>query len=106
MSRAPTSTKLLFVCLDAAARAASSDRRRLSRLAERHAATICFACRERGHAARDCPNVQLEDAGDGTGSSRPGKAEDQKLVGICYRYESFDARLIHTFRRYCILIVC
>ena len=36
------------------ARKAASERRRLKRQDLRHADTICYACRQQGHAARDC----------------------------------------------------
>ncbi|KAH7913282.1 hypothetical protein BJ138DRAFT_657062 [Hygrophoropsis aurantiaca] len=52
-----------------------SEDRRLRRISERDANTICFACREKGHSARDCPK-----AGDGK-----GKKGGDKVVGICYR---------------------
>ncbi|KXN81456.1 hypothetical protein AN958_04567, partial [Leucoagaricus sp. SymC.cos] len=54
--------------------------RRQKRIQERSVGTTCFACREKGHAAKDCPNVKSnsgeEDAFQGKGRS---------LVGICYR---------------------
>ncbi|KAJ6502499.1 hypothetical protein C8R45DRAFT_621558 [Mycena sanguinolenta] len=46
--------------------------RRLKRVEERNATTICFACRLKGHSARDCPSSQ---SGDKSNSA----------VGICYR---------------------
>ena len=50
-------------------------------MSERQADTICFACREKGHAAKDCPSSRLSDTlGDEAGRKvAPG-------VGICYRY--------------------
>ncbi|KAK7020560.1 hypothetical protein R3P38DRAFT_2970183 [Favolaschia claudopus] len=44
--------------------------RRLKRIEERNATTICFACRLKGHSARDCPS-----SGD----------KSKNAVGICYR---------------------
>ncbi|KAJ7594540.1 hypothetical protein C8J56DRAFT_1044275 [Mycena floridula] len=43
-----------------------SDTRRQKRISDKLAATTCFACREQGHAAKDCP-------------------KSEKTVGICYR---------------------
>jgi len=64
-------------------RATSTKARRLKRIAERHAHTTCFACREVGHSARDCPTVtQPEGDGDG-GKTKPGTGA--AVVGICYR---------------------
>ncbi|KAG6849643.1 hypothetical protein H0H93_006647 [Arthromyces matolae] len=54
------------------------EKRRLQRIEEKKQATTCYACRQNGHSAKDCPNTD-----------RPG--EDQKqtqLVGICYRFAS------------------
>ena len=36
--------------------------------------TTCFACREKGHAAKDCP------------SNRSGGGKSKAGIGICYRY--------------------
>ncbi|KAJ3966483.1 hypothetical protein EV361DRAFT_954035 [Lentinula raphanica] len=60
-----------------------SERRRLQRIAEKNAATICFGCREKGHCAKDCPK---NDGKEG--------AETQQL-GICYRCGSIR----HTLSR-------
>lgn len=59
-----------------ASRAAASEHRRQQRIAERDALTTCFACRERGHAARNCPRTKIQDANGKTG---------RNAVGICYR---------------------
>ncbi|VDC01676.1 unnamed protein product [Peniophora sp. CBMAI 1063] len=59
---------------DDADRAAASEKRRLKRIAERHANKVCFACREMGHAAQLCPNVKPED-----------QAKGANPAGICYR---------------------
>lgn len=50
--------------------------RRLKRIEEKNAGTTCFVCREKGHAARDCPKAS-EIAGPDSGSGN--------VVGICYR---------------------
>ncbi|KAJ6596959.1 hypothetical protein DFH09DRAFT_107080 [Mycena vulgaris] len=49
-----------------------SELRRQKRIDERNAATTCFACREKGHSARDCPSSQSD-----------GKSKG--AIGICYR---------------------
>ncbi|KAJ7452342.1 hypothetical protein B0H11DRAFT_286676 [Mycena galericulata] len=49
-----------------------SELRRQKRIEERNAATTCFACRSKGHSARDCPSAQSD-----------GKSKS--VVGICYR---------------------
>lgn len=43
--------------------------------------TICYACRERGHSARNCPKA-LAANGEQNGRSKLGR----QVVGICYRY--------------------
>ncbi|KAI0081976.1 hypothetical protein K474DRAFT_1634682 [Panus rudis PR-1116 ss-1] len=78
---------------DAAARKLASERRRQKRQESRHADTICFACRERGHAARYCPKA-LPQGEDGTnensvdGEATPANGKfvaAARVVGICYR---------------------
>ena len=66
--------------VDAADRAAASEKRRLKRIAERHANKVCYACREMGHAAQLCPNVKPEDQANGANPA-----------GICYRYACLSA---------------
>ncbi|XP_006459613.1 hypothetical protein AGABI2DRAFT_66090, partial [Agaricus bisporus var. bisporus H97] len=56
----------------------SSETRRGKRINERLADTICFACREKGHAAKDCLTVKQ-------GSSAKNGAKNGDVVGICYR---------------------
>ncbi|KAG5729773.1 hypothetical protein E4T56_gene935 [Termitomyces sp. T112] len=52
-----------------------SNWRRLKRINERVEATTCYACRQKGHAAKDCPNTEkLNEDG-----------QNAKIVGICYR---------------------
>ncbi|TRM70296.1 hypothetical protein BD626DRAFT_563952 [Schizophyllum amplum] len=55
-----------------AERAQRSEQRRLQRISERDADTTCFACREKGHAARFCPKTK-------------GQGGNKTAVGICYR---------------------
>ncbi|CCO28975.1 putative protein C683,02c [Rhizoctonia solani AG-1 IB] len=64
---------------DDLARKQSSEIRRLRRIDERHKDTICFACREKGHAAKECPKANLDEA---EGDALPVKKD---LVGTCYR---------------------
>ncbi|KAK7692228.1 hypothetical protein QCA50_003853 [Cerrena zonata] len=64
---------------DAAARKAASEWRRLKRQDDRHADTICFACRKSGHPAKYCPESIGEDSG------RSSKTSGANAVGICYR---------------------
>lgn len=54
-------------------RKSASETRRQGRIAERQADTICFAYREKGHAARDCP------------TSKTAEGRTKNVVGICYR---------------------
>jgi len=53
-------------------REAASELRRQKRIAERNAMTTCFACRAKGHAAKDCPQ-------------NSGRKSNAHIVGICYR---------------------
>ncbi|KAF8840705.1 hypothetical protein BDN67DRAFT_968147 [Paxillus ammoniavirescens] len=56
-----------------------TEQRRLTRIAERHADTVCFACREKGHAAKDCTKAV------GEGGDDDGQKNINKVVGMCYR---------------------
>ncbi|KIP06997.1 hypothetical protein PHLGIDRAFT_71798, partial [Phlebiopsis gigantea 11061_1 CR5-6] len=56
-----------------------TERRRLQRQDERYADTTCFACREQGHAAKNCPKALAADGS--AGKSKLGR----QVVGICYR---------------------
>ncbi|EMD33674.1 hypothetical protein CERSUDRAFT_159922 [Gelatoporia subvermispora B] len=72
----------------------SSERRRLQRIDDRHADTICFACREKGHTARDCTTfiAPATDGAEGQGGgarAKPGRS----AVGICYRCGSWRHNL-------------
>jgi len=61
---------------EAANRAVQSELRRRKRVEERQANTTCFACRAKGHAARDCP----------VANTHPGElSKIDNIVGICYR---------------------
>ncbi|KAI6131591.1 hypothetical protein EDD16DRAFT_867817 [Pisolithus croceorrhizus] len=53
-----------------------SENRRLKRIAKRQEDTVCFVCREKGHAAKDCTKT--------VGDARAGEG-GKKVVGICYR---------------------
>ncbi|KAG0700829.1 hypothetical protein DFH29DRAFT_929889 [Suillus ampliporus] len=64
-----------------------SETRRQKRIAERHADTTCFACRQKGHAARDCPTTRNEAARGG------GPGRQRSSVGICYRCGSTQHNL-------------
>lgn len=77
----------LNVCpsaLDAQARKEASERRRVKRKDQRTTDTICFACREKGHAARDCTKA-LRPTEEGDGTKRTKKSVGKSAVGICYR---------------------
>ncbi|OCB87368.1 hypothetical protein A7U60_g5508 [Sanghuangporus baumii] len=69
--------------------AARSEQRRLQRKQEKLANTTCFACREKGHAAKDCPKVKSSQ----TSGNRAGKSN--LITGICYRCGSSQ----HTLSR-------
>lgn len=55
--------------------------RRQKRIQGRVADTICFACREKGHAAKDCTNVKCQ-------GMNSGMDKEKKFAGLCYRYTS------------------
>jgi len=61
-------------------KAAASETRRLKRKAERCSNTTCFACREVGHSAKDCPSIQPD-----TNVTGDGAPKAKNLIGICYR---------------------
>ncbi|KAF8894327.1 hypothetical protein CPB84DRAFT_1816117 [Gymnopilus junonius] len=54
---------------------ASKEARRLKRIQQKNVDTTCFVCREKGHAARDCPTAKNTAEGE----------KSAKVVGICYR---------------------
>ncbi|KAI0829434.1 hypothetical protein BC628DRAFT_1360507 [Trametes gibbosa] len=62
----------------------ASEQRRVQRMQERNADTTCFACRERGHTARDCTKSIVADALEGERGKR-GVRSGRDAVGICYR---------------------
>lgn len=71
--------------VDEAARKLASERRRLKRKDERTVETVCYACREIGHAARDCTRA-LDASGADSNSRKTGfKQTGKKAVGLCYR---------------------
>ncbi|KAL4249013.1 Zinc finger CCHC domain-containing protein 9 [Abortiporus biennis] len=78
---------------DPQSRKFASEKRRIQRQDDRMANTICYACRETGHAARHCRNAPaiLED-----GQERPSggkKKANRSMVGICYRCGSTQHNL-------------
>jgi zinc finger CCHC domain-containing protein 9 len=73
-------------------RAPRSEARRQKRIAGRQAETTCFACREKGHMAIDCP------VAGGNVDNKNRDESRRKIVGICYRYVCFSS-----FRSFIIL---
>ncbi|RPD61939.1 hypothetical protein L226DRAFT_508810 [Lentinus tigrinus ALCF2SS1-7] len=69
---------------DANVRKIASEQRRMKRIDDRNAQTICFACREKGHTARDCTNTLAPDALEGE-AGKPTTKSGRDAVGICYR---------------------
>ncbi|KLO11729.1 hypothetical protein SCHPADRAFT_830574, partial [Schizopora paradoxa] len=68
----------------------ASEQRRLQRIGERQANTTCFACREKGHAAKDCPTAKELIKGYDDAALEGEEGQHQKksavpLTGICYR---------------------
>lgn len=62
-----------------------TEQRRLKRMLDRQVDTVCFACREKGHAAKDCPGAGRE--------SGEGHKNVKTVVGMCYRFVfSFPCR--------------
>ncbi|KIM75942.1 hypothetical protein PILCRDRAFT_46025, partial [Piloderma croceum F 1598] len=57
-----------------------SELRRQKRISERQADTTCFACRKKGHAAKDCPISRLDDSLEDEEGSKVVSG-----VGMCYR---------------------
>jgi len=72
---------------DAQTRKEASERQRLKRKDQRTSDTVCFACREMGHAARECTKAlrPLEESGSASAGPRGKKSTGKSAVGICYR---------------------
>jgi zinc finger CCHC domain-containing protein 9 len=79
-----------------------SEARRLKRIAGRRVHTTCFACREVGHSAKDCPTIlqvseRAPDRGDDDDDDDETKprssAAVKVVVGICYRCGSRNHNL-------------
>ena len=58
-----------------------SEARRQKRIKQKLAETTCFACREKGHAAKDCPTSQKQNSTE----DDDGEEKTTNVVGICYR---------------------
>lgn len=67
-------------CQPSTGRAQKSEQRRLDRQSSKHAGTTCFACRAKGHAAKDCPTVLLAASTDG-GYAAKRKADGEEVEG-------------------------
>ena len=85
-------SSFLFVIITpttaAADRAASTEARRLKRMAGRYEHMTCFACRQVGHSAKDCPTVRPDADPEGytTTTTKPNtETTAVAIVGICYR---------------------
>ncbi|KAJ7632684.1 hypothetical protein FB45DRAFT_791855, partial [Roridomyces roridus] len=55
-----------------------SEARRLQRIADRNAETTCFACRSKGHSARDCPKAVVSQCCYRCGSAKHTLARCKK----------------------------
>ncbi|KAI0771851.1 hypothetical protein BD413DRAFT_546569 [Trametes elegans] len=62
----------------------ASEQRRVKRIQDRNTDTTCFACREKGHTARDCKKSLAADALEGE-KGKAGARSGRDAVGICYR---------------------
>jgi hypothetical protein len=72
----------------------SSEARRLRRIDAKQSETICFACRERGHAAKNCPNSKSSILDD------EGLPRDDISVGVCYRCVNTHTRSSGVFYKF------
>ncbi|KAF8444855.1 hypothetical protein L210DRAFT_3531192 [Boletus edulis BED1] len=54
-----------------------TEQRRLKRISDRLVDTVCFVCREKGHAAKTCPKAG--------GEGGEGRNNANTVVGLCYR---------------------
>ncbi|KAG6897786.1 hypothetical protein C0992_011200 [Termitomyces sp. T32_za158] len=63
----------------------ASEWRRIKRINEKLEKTICYACRQKGHAAKDCPSTEKPTE----------EGQTAKIVGVCYRCGSSQ----HTLSR-------
>ena len=61
----------------------SAEARRLKRMAGRHAHMTCFACRQVGHSAKDCPTIR--EGPTITTAKTNIETTAVAAVGICYR---------------------
>lgn len=57
----------------------ASEARRLKRIEQKLSETTCFACREKGHPARDCPKANQG------GEDQVGRHKTSVSIGLCYR---------------------
>lgn len=70
----------------------STDRRE-RRANERASSTVCFACRAKGHSAKDCPqNLNANASALGADSAKAGM-RGKEAVGICFRCGSTEHSL-------------
>ncbi|KAI0949087.1 hypothetical protein AcW1_008787 [Taiwanofungus camphoratus] len=70
---------------DTDARKLASERRRLKRKDRRTSETVCYACREIGHTARDCTKAIACGAGNELTKGTKFDQSGQTAVGVCYR---------------------
>ena len=84
MSNCPAHGSSQYRTRDPETKISPQEQRRLKRIQEKLAVTTCFACREKGHAAKDCPKAStLTSEGDEGAEANP---QLRNSVGICYRW--------------------